>query len=89
MEEISTIISLINAIITLILVIIFIVMAWNVAKIKKSILRSQEFIVAFAKKEGVTKEHKCLACSKAYEIQINQPKGYYRCPNCGDNNYID
>lgn len=89
MENINTILLIVAAIIQIIVIILFIVMTSNVSKINKLIRRNQGIFIAWAKKEGITREKDCPKCRVKFEVPYNQPKGYYPCPNCGDNNYID
>jgi hypothetical protein len=91
MEEftIDQIIGFLSAIFTLILIIIFIVMAGNIAKTKKAIFRMQDVIIAWAKKEGITKEKHCPGCNSTIDLPYNQPKGDMKCPKCGYKNHID
>lgn len=86
---IDQITSFLSVILSLILIIIFIVMAGNIAKTKKAIFRIQDVIIAWAKKEGVTKEKLCPGCNGIFDLPYNQPKGDVNCPKCGYKNYVD
>ncbi|MBT6836972.1 MAG: hypothetical protein HOA61_13080 [Bacteroidetes bacterium] len=69
-----------TAIIGIITLIVFLVMASNIGAMKKKVDNIEKYIHGFAKEYGYGITYKCSDCKKAFEGKQE------KCPHCGEEN---
>ena len=83
-ELLSGVSTAINFIISVILLIVFFVMAYNISKIKKLQMQYLLMVTSMAKVQGVTNERKCGNCGQITEIPKADSRTRVPCSYCSE-----